>query len=118
MTHPPESEQGEVPRQSWPGSLLPVWACDPDHSYGRLGSPLVVLFAEIVGASEGNIPPQHFKPMTNNELSLDQLQAVTGGAIMAFLIMKAPRDQYSTECKVPPRSFKNTENLFYQVDHY
>jgi len=47
----------------------------------------VVLFAEIVGASEGNIPPQYFKLMTKNELSLDQLQAVTGVSIMTFLIM-------------------------------
>ena len=29
----------------------------------------------------GNNPPPHFKPMTNIELTLDQLQAVSGGII-------------------------------------
>ena len=30
----------------------------------------------------GNNPPPHFKPMTNNELTLDQLTAITGGVVM------------------------------------
>ena len=39
--------------------------------------------------------------MTNKELTLDQLQAISGGAIRAFLINEAPKDQVSIECKVP-----------------
>ena len=59
--------------------------------------------------------------MTNTELTLDQLQAVSGGATgIEYGLISAllSRDQVSIECKVPPRSFKNTENLFYQVEHY
>ena len=30
-------------------------------------------------ASRGNKPPLHFEPMTNTELTLDQLYAISGG---------------------------------------
>ena len=77
-------------------------------------SPLVVLFAEIVGM-EANISPQYFNDQQRTVT--DQLQAVTGGAIMAFLIMKAPWDQYSTECKVLIGASK-IRKTFYQVEHF
>ena len=39
--------------------------------------------------------------MTNTELTLDQLKAVSGGAIRMFLINEAPKDHVIIECKVP-----------------
>ena len=60
--------------------------------------------------------------MSNTELTLDQLQAVAGGAtaieygLMAALLPKAYPP--SIECKVPSRGFKSLESRSYQVDHY
>ena len=42
----------------------------------------------------GNNPPPHFKPMTNTELTLDQMHAITGGLsgliVLAGLYLKTP----------------------------
>ena len=53
--------------------------------------------------------------MTNTELTLDQLQNVSGGAtaLEYGLIMEAPKDQLSLECKVPPR-FRQTRDRVFQ----
>ena len=49
--------------------------------------------------------------MTNTELTLDQLQAVSGGATAieyGLIATLLPKDQVSIECKVPP-SFKKPQ---------
>ena len=48
--------------------------------------------------------------MTNTELTLDQLQAVSGGATAieyGLIATLLPKDQVSIECKVPPRFLKD-----------
>ena len=52
--------------------------------------------------------------MTNTELTLDQLQAVSGGAtaVCVLLIDKLlPKDQVSIECKVPATFKKPQDGL-------
>ena len=52
--------------------------------------------------------------MTNNELTLDQLQAISGGATAieyGLIATLLPKDQVSIECKVPPRFSKPVDNL-------
>ena len=47
--------------------------------------------------------------MTNTELTLDQLQAISGGATAieyGLIATLLPKDQVSIECKVPPRFSK------------
>ena len=49
--------------------------------------------------------------MTNTELTLEQLQAVAGGATAieyGLIATLLPKDQLSLECKVPP-SFKKPQ---------
>ena len=58
----------------------------------------------MVCASRGDDPPPHFKPMTNTELTLDQLQAVSGGFGAKMNRMVSTKDSdgvTSIECKVP-----------------
>ena len=57
--------------------------------------------------------------MTNSELTLDQLQSVSGGAtaICYGLIMPLKtKDQVSIECKVPPRFSKPVDNVLGSPD--
>ena len=51
------------------------------------------------------------RTMTNAELTLDQLQAIAGGATAieyGLIATLLPKDQLSLECKVPP-SFKKPQ---------
>jgi len=52
--------------------------------------------------------------MTNTELTLEQLQAVSGGATAICYGLSAtllPKDQVSLECKVPSGFTKPVESL-------
>ena len=55
--------------------------------------------------------------MTNTELTLDQLQAVSGGAtaieygLMAAAVPKENTGEAGMECKVPPSFKKPQENI-------
>ena len=52
--------------------------------------------------------------MTNTELTLDQLQTISGGATAieyGLIATLLPKDQVSIECKVPPRFSKPVDNL-------
>ena len=57
------------------------------------------------------------RTMTNAELTLDQLQAVAGGATAieyGLIATLLPKDQLSLECKVPP-SFKKPQDSLVAV---
>ena len=52
--------------------------------------------------------------MTNTELTLEQIQAISGGATAieyGLIATLLPRDQVSIECKVPPRFKKPQTRL-------
>ena len=59
------------------------------------------------------------KTMPQTELTLDQLQTISGGATAieyGLIATLLPKDQVSVECKVPPRFSKPVARLIGSAD--